>query len=103
MGYRWKPNKQQREEYRKRMEEANKRFNFIHSNGAIREGCYVEYVDKMTNVIIKGYITNSSYGMKSGQHTFTIGGWKLVKGRNLYDRLLVHKPGEMSKLVSKGR
>jgi len=98
MSYRWKPNKAQKAAYAEKMREAEEKFDFIQSNGPIREGCYVKYVDKSTNEIIEGFVLSSHYGDKTGQHTFSVCG-KLVKGRNLYDRLLEHRPGEESKLL----
>ena len=101
MKRRWKPNKAQRRAYAEKMKEAEEKYTFISARGAIRVGCKVKYVDKTTNKIIDGEVVNSSYGIKTGQHTFTIlqkdGNKKLVKGRNLYDRLLEHIRGERSK------
>ena len=97
---RWKPNKAQREAYAQKMREAEEQYTFIPSDGPLREGCYVEYVDKATATVIKGEILTSSYGDKTSQHTFNVAG-KLVKGRNLYDRLLVHIPGEKSKRLKR--
>ena len=101
---RWKPNKTQARAYAEKMREAEAEHTFIRSNGAIREGCHVEYVDKASAEVIKGEVVTSSYGANTGQHTFSIahdGGLKKVKGRNLYDRLLKHTPGEISKEVSR--
>jgi hypothetical protein len=96
MSYRWKPSKAQKRAYYEKMKEAEEKYKFISSNGPIREGCYVEYVDKATCTIMKGLVLSDHYGEKTGQHTFNVAG-VLVKGRNLYDRLLIHIPGEMSK------
>jgi hypothetical protein len=98
MAYRWKPNKAQKAAYAEKMKEAEKKFTFIQSNGPIRIGCYVKYVDKSTNEVIEGFVLSSHYGARTGQHTFNVGG-KLVKGRNLYDRLLEHQPGELSMIM----
>ncbi|MCK4813833.1 MAG: hypothetical protein KAT14_07840 [Candidatus Marinimicrobia bacterium] len=69
----------------------------IESKGSLREGCYVEYIDKSTNRIVKGKIIASLNGALNGtdkgQHIFNVDG-KLVKGHDIYDRLLVHIPGE---------
>ena len=97
MGYRWKPNKTQKRAYAEKMKEAEEKYTFIKSNGPIREGCYVKYVDKATGEERKGYVITSSYGATTGQHTFRIAGYNCVKGRNLYDRLLEHIPGDISK------
>lgn len=99
MSYRWKPNASQRKAYAEQMRE-QEQVTFHPSNGAIREGCRVTWIDKSSGVEMTGTVTNSSYGAKTGQHTFTIdcGGYKMsVKGRNLYDRLLSHEQGEDSK------
>jgi hypothetical protein len=75
--------------------------NFIDSNGPLRKGCMVKWIDKSTSQEFQGTIVNHSYGKKTNQHTFTIDCGatnKLVKGRNLYDRLISHTPGEISRL-----
>ena len=70
--------------------------------GAIRTGCKVEYVrvESESYCVIKGVVVKHSYGSDRGQHTFTIqdasGAKYLVKGRNLYPRLLSHEQGEES-------
>ena len=102
MGYRkWKPNATQRRAYAERMRE-QEAMKFVHNNGPIREGCELTWVDKSTSEQLSGKVINSSYGKETNQHTFTIqldsGGIKMVKGRNLYDRLLSHIPGEQSLL-----
>lgn len=98
---RWKPNASQRRAYAEKTREAEEKFTFINSNFPIRVGCEVEYVDKKTNRIIVGEVIKSSYGAKTGQHTFTIlendGSKVLVKGRNIYDRLLKHEAGEIAR------
>lgn len=98
---RWKPNAEQRKAYAKKMREAEETFTFVRNEFPIRVGCKVEYVDKSTNRIIKGEVVTSSYGAKTGQHTFTIleedGDKVKVKGRNIYDRLLKHEAGEIAR------
>ena len=96
MGRRFKLSKTKAREFARRMSEQEAEHNFIDSNGPLREGCYVKFVRKSDGSIISGIIETSSYGAKRGQHTFNING-VLVKGRNLYDRLLEHIPGEISK------
>lgn len=48
------------------------------------------------SVTLSGIVIKHSYGMKTGQHTFSIqldnGTRKLVKGRNLYPNLVEHIP-----------
>lgn len=103
MGYgrKWKPSASQKIEYAEKMREAEEQFSFIKSSYPIRKGCFVEWVDKSTNEIYCGTVINSSYGFKTMQHTYTIlikdGTKKLVKGRNLYDRLLKHDAGDIAK------
>ena len=103
MGYsrRWKPNAAQRQAYAQKMQESEELFDFIRSGYPIRKGCFIKYADKMTNEVLEGEVVKSSYGYKTGQHTFTLlltnGEKKLVKGRNIYDRLLEHKAGEIAK------
>lgn len=102
MGFRrWKPSKAQRQAYAEKMREAEEIFTFIRSDFPIREGCFVKWADKSSNKIFEGDVIKSSYGSKTGQHTFTIllenGCKKLVKGRNLYDRLLKHEAGHIAK------
>lgn len=103
---RWKPNKQQREQYSAKIKEAEELYaqDFIKTTFPIREGCFVEWMDKRTNDIFQGKVRRSTYGT-DGQHTFTIdksdgSGSKRVKGRNLYDRLLQHIPGEIAKDIN---
>lgn len=105
MGYsrRWRPNAQQKREYAERMRE-QEQMSFERSSGAIREGCKLTWVDKSTSEVMTGTVVTSSYGATTGQHTFTIetrAGKKMIKGRNLYDRLLKHEPGDQSKMESK--
>lgn len=97
----WKPSKAQKQAYEEKMREAQELFDFTRSPYPIREGCVVKYVDKATNNIIVGEVIKSSYGHKTRQHTFTIltidNEKVLVKGRNIYDRLLEHRAGEIAK------
>ena len=97
---RWRPTKVQRRAYAEKMREAEEKYNFIGTIYPIREGCRVRFVGKSDNVEYSGVVAKSSYGVKTGQHTFTIdldgGGYKIVKGRNLYDRLLEHIPGDIA-------
>ena len=100
---RWRPSASARRAYAIRMQEQNDDYDFINSNGAIRKGCKVRWVDKPTSEEFQGEVVRNSYGQKTGQHTFSIqtecGELKRVKGRNLYDRLLQHIQGEESKNV----
>lgn len=113
MSYRWRPSKSQAREYAERMKQREELL-IIKTIYPIRKGCTVSFHSKYHNRIIKGIVTNSSYGSghfigqnnftgeqlySKGQHTFTIeeNGIKYkVKGRNLYDSLLEHTPGEES-------
>ncbi len=103
MGFsrRWKPNAAERKAYAEKMKEAEDKFTLHSSPYPIREECKVKWVDKSTNEIFEGIVSTSSYGAKTGQHTFTIlledGSKKRVKGRNLYDRLLSHEAGAIAK------
>jgi len=101
MGYRWKPAKWQKEAYAAKMREAEKEHNFVAPGGPLRTGCKVTWVDKVSGTEMSGVVCNHSYGSKTGQHTFTVlrqnGLKKRVMGRNLYDRLLAHTPGEESR------
>lgn len=100
-GRKWKPNASQKIAYAEKMKEAEEQFSFIRSSHPIRQGCFVEWVDKTTNEVFSGTVSNSSYGFKTMQHTYTIlredGTKKMVKGRNLYDRLLKHDAGDIAK------
>lgn len=100
MKRRWKPNASQRRDYAEKMREQES-MSFIKANGAIRKGCIVTWVDKISSQELSGEIINSSYGVDKNQHTFTIqfnhGGIKLVKARNLYARLTAHVQGVISK------
>jgi hypothetical protein len=50
------------------------------------------------NETVRGTIVKESYGIKTGQHTFTIlktdGEKLLIKGRNLYRNRVMRKPWE---------
>ena len=99
MGYRWKPNAAQRKAYAAKMrEQEESNWDFINSKGAIRVGCYVKWVDNATNELWEGHVTKSTY-RSDNQHSFTIDG-KVVMGRNLYSKLLVHNQGDLSKQQS---
>jgi hypothetical protein len=98
MGYKWKPNAAQKRAYIESLE-AKKQVETHTTPHAIRSGCFVEYFNVAKGVIVKGNVTNHSYGAKTNQHTFTIDG-VLVKGRNLYPNVVRHTQGEESKLVS---
>ena len=93
MAFRWKPNAAMRERYKTALKESEN-YAFVGSSGPIRTGDALEWVDKLTCVRLAGVVVRHSYGEATGQHTFTIGlrggGTKLVKGRNLYDRILSH-------------
>lgn len=114
MGYRWKPNANQKRAYIAKMKE-REILPIIYPSKAIRNGCFVSFYSKYHGKIIEGSVVNNSYGTShfigqndytgeqlysKGQHTFTIQDNKSkkyrVKGRNLYDSLLNHIPGEES-------
>ena len=86
MGYRWKPNKAQREAYKKRMQEKESLSTYT-TAFAIRKGCFVKYYNLNRGCIVEGLVTSSSYGDDRGQHTFTIDG-VMVKGQNLYPSII---------------
>lgn len=103
MGYRWKPSKSQAREYAEKMRQKEE-LPIIRSNKAIRNGCFVSFYSKYHGKVIKGIVIANSYGENTNQHTFTIeenGRKYKVKGRNLYDNLLEHIPGEESIKTSK--
>jgi len=54
---------------------------------------------------IEGTVITSSYGTKTGQHTFIIqsedGNQIKVMGRNLYPNIISHEQGEKSKAASR--
>ena len=101
MGKRWTPSASQKRAYVEKMKESDELFTFINSTYPIREGCFIKWVDKSTNNILEGEVITSSYGKLTNQHTFTIllldGTKKSIKGRNIYDRILEHKPGEIAR------
>lgn len=97
MGYRWKPSKAQKEEYKRKMQEKES-LNTYTTPHAIRKGCFVKYYNVNQGCIISGVVTSESYGKDKGQHTFTIDGVR-VKGRNLYPNIIEHKQGEESKAL----
>ena len=98
MGYRWKPNAAQKKAYIESLE-TKKQIHTYTTPHAIRSGCYIEYFNVSKGYIIKGVVTNHSYGKKTNQHTFTIDGVK-VMGRNLYPNTINHTQGEESKIVN---
>ena len=119
MGYRWKPNASQRREYAEKMKQKEE-LPIVSSDKAIRNGCFVSFYSAYHGKVINGNVINNSYGSGSflgqnnytgeqlyskGQHTFTIqdneGKKYKIKGRNLYDSLLEHRPGEESLKISK--
>lgn len=92
MGYKWKPSAAQKAEYREKFAVAATH-QFIASAHPIRTGDYVEFFDLATETVRRGTIKAHSYGADRGQHTFTVDcadGQRLIKGRNLYPRLLAH-------------
>lgn len=89
---RWKPSAASRAAYKAANEDAAKH-TFIQSGHPIRTGDYVEFYDLPANAVRKGTVTSHSYGADRGQHTFTVDcddGRRLIKGRNLYPKLLTH-------------
>ena len=106
----WKPTKDQKETFKQaRADDSN--YTFIKSDGPLRNGCKIKWVGYADGKTYNGTIVNNSYGDKTGQHTFTVELYdlsdqslqktKLVKGRNLYNRLLVHDPGNDSAIDKK--
>ena len=90
MGYKWKPSATQRAEYAQKMRAVRE---FIKTPYAIRTG------DTLTYVCINNeehccVVERHSYGYETNQHTFSLrtdsGELSLIKGRNLYCRLLAH-------------
>ena len=93
MSYKWKPSAAQRADYAQTMREADK-YSFIQSPHPIRTGDTVEFFDISTGGLVLGKIERHSYGKDRGQHTFSVrtdnGFLRLIKGRNLYPRLINH-------------
>ena len=88
----WRPSASQRAAYKAAHEQAAQH-TFIQSGHPIRTGDYVEFYDLTANTVRKGTIARHSYGVDRGQHTFTVvceDGQRLIKGRNLYPKLLAH-------------
>jgi len=102
MGYRFKPNAAQRKAYAEIMRKRDGMI-FIGSKGAIRVGCYVKWHSKSDDTIYSGYVKKETR-RSDNQHQFTVSlgddGSKSVMGRNLYDSLLEHVQGDVSKEVS---
>lgn len=95
MGYRWKPSAADKAAYKETMA-ARDELKLVQSNGAIRTGCCVEWLNVGRGVIMSGTVLRHSYGADKGQHTFTVNvGGELVrvKGRNLYPNLIKHVQG----------
>jgi len=101
MAYKWKPNKAQKEAYKRKLQD-KENYNTYTTSLPIRTGCYVKYYNLNLGEVVQGNVTNHSYGSKTGQHTFTIGGVK-VKGRNLYPNIIEHKPGEESLKITNNK
>jgi hypothetical protein len=99
MGYRWKPTKAQKDEYKAKMKVRNS-LPIINATKPIRTNCYVEFYSINQGDLIRGKVIRHSYGANKNQHTFSIqkldGSLLLVKGRNLYPNLLKHIPGQES-------
>lgn len=92
MSYRWKPSATQRAAYREAHVQAAQH-TYINSGYPIRTGDYVEFYDLSAGRVRKGTIKAHSYGAVRGQHTFTVNcedGVRLIKGRNLYPRIIEH-------------
>jgi hypothetical protein len=103
MRYKWKPTAAQKAEYKRKCQEKET----LLTKGTIypiRKGCFVEFYSMNSGKVISGEVTNSSYGQKTNQHTFTIttseGDMVIVKGRNLYPNIIKHTQGEESKKQS---
>lgn len=98
MGYKFRPSAAAKAAYRETME-LREALKIVTANGAIRTGCFVEWLNVGRGVVMSGTVLRHSYGADKGQHTFTInvdGGLVLVKGRNLYPNLIKHTPGAES-------
>ena len=97
---RWRPSKSSAREYAELQEKIRDQFTFIQTDYPIRKGCWVKWVNHTDGVVLSGYVNKSTY-RSDGQHSFSIrlddGGFKTVMGRNLYQYLLEHKPGEIAK------
>ena len=103
MRYRWKPNRAEKNAYIEKMKEKES-LNTFTTNKAIRNGCFVSFYSAYHGKVISGNVVANSYGENTNQHTFTIQDETTkykVKGRNLYNSLLEHKPGEESLKISK--
>ena len=102
MGYKFKPSAAQRKAYAEIMHKRDEMI-FIDSKGAIRVGCYVVWHSKSDDTIYSGFVKKETR-RSNNQHQFTMsladGRRKSVMGRNLYDSLIGHVPGDISKEVS---
>ena len=105
----WTPNAAQKAAYAASCREAEaiaeEAGGYIQSGYPIRVGCFVKYMSVGRDAyVVEGKVITSSYGSQTGQHTFTIdwdGDKVLVKGRNLYNRLLEHIPGDIARKDNK--
>ena len=93
MGYKWKPSALEKQAYALRMHELQAYVFVDARTGMIRTGDFLKFVS-LNDGELSGVVIKHSYGSDRGQHTFTIlltdDSKKLVKGRNLYPRLLIH-------------
>ena len=96
MSYYFKLSASAAREFSERMRQQEADNTFIAPNGALREGCKIVFCDKKTSKILTVEIMKSSYGAKTGQHTFTLSNGQRIKGRNLYDRIIEHVQGATS-------
>lgn len=78
-------------------------YRFINSNGPIREGCFVKFLNTSINEIVEGEIIKSTYVTENKKyHVFIIKDsdkniLKIAKAATVYNNLLLHNPGEASK------
>ena len=74
----------------------------VFSGGSFFNGRHQGRARKVGEEYFAGTVVKHSYGERTGQHTFTIllanGRKKLVKGRNLYPNLTVHRVDESAEI-----
>jgi hypothetical protein len=93
MSYKWRPSASQRAAYAASAREGGQH-TYIKTPYPIRTSDEVTYYDVAAGAVRDGVIEAHSYGADRGQHTFSVrlsdGSLRLIKGRNLYPRLLKH-------------
>jgi len=97
-GRRWKPNKADAKAYADKLAAAAEKYKYIKDTGPIRKDSAISFYDPTLDKLVTGKVVKHSYGADKGQHTFTIlddAGNKIMrKGRNIYPRVTMHKPGK---------